>query len=192
MLGNKHRIQLEIKNTYSIEHVISELKRFPETKLGHVVMNREHLYKIGVKELEEIQKKIKTKEAQGKDVYVRVDDEYRKISDITILTIELMPFYEEYVAKMAGEEEAHIKAAYLIMKYGDFYRTFHKYISENIVHFKDRRVQASMADIIAEAQKDGVIIENNTDFFSGMASFFKNEGMYVTLDFNVGTVVFQR
>ena len=190
-MEDKYRIQLKTKNTYSIEHVISELKRFPETKLGHVVMNREHLYKIGVKELEEIQKKIKTKEAQGKDIYVRVDDEYRKISDITILTIEFMPFYEEFVAKMKTEEEERIKAGYLVRKYGDFYRTFHKYISENIVHFK-WRVQASMADIITEAQKEEVIIENDVDFFSGMVSFFKNEGIDVKLDFNNRFVIFQK
>ena len=188
---SKYRIQLDIKMTYSIEHVISELKRFPETKLGHIVMNREHLYKIGVKELEEIEKKIKLKESRGENVYVKIGDEYRKISDITILTIELMPFYEEFVVKMEREEEERIKAEYLIHKYGDFYRTFHKYISENIARFKDRRVQASMADIITESQKEGVIIENDTDFFIGMTSFFKNEGIDVKLDFNNRSVIFQ-
>lgn len=185
---DKYGIKLEAKKTYPIEHVISELKRFPETKLGHITINREHLYEIGIRELEEIEKKVKAKEAKGQNVYVRADDKYNKISDVSILVIKLMPFYTEFVAKIEREEEGRIKAAFLARKYGDFYKNFSKYILENIGNFKDRYIQASMIDIIAEAQKEGTIIEDD-DFFNGMIPYFKNEGIDVKVDFN-GRLVF--
>jgi hypothetical protein len=187
---DKYGIKLETNKTYPIEHVISELKRFPETKLGHIVINREHLYEIGIKELEEIEKKVKTKEAKGDKVYVRADDKYNKISDVTILTIKLMPFYAEFVTKMEREEEGRIKAAYLARKYGDFYKNFSKYILENIGRFKDRYIQASMIDIITEAEKEGVVIEDD-DFFNGMIPYFKNEGIDVKVDFNSRFIFFK-
>lgn len=185
---DKYGIKLEAKKTYPIEHVISELKRFPETKLGHIIINREHLYEIGIKELEDIEKKVKAKEAKGQNVYVRADDKYNKISDVTILTIKLMPFYTEFVSKIGMEEEGRIKATYLARKYGDFYKKFSKYILENIGRFKDRYIQASMIDIMAEAEKEGVIVEDD-DFFNGMIPYFKNEGIDVKVDFN-GRLVF--
>ena len=187
---DKYGIKLETKKTYPVEHVISELKRFPETKLGHIIINREHLYEIGIKELEEIEKKVRTKEAKGENVYVRADDKYNKISDVTILTIKLMPFYTEFVAKIEREEEGRIKATYLARKYGEFYKNFSKYILENIGRFKDRYIQASMIDIIAEAEKEGVIVEDD-DFFNGMIPYFKNEGIYVKVDFNSRLVFFK-
>jgi hypothetical protein len=187
---DKYGIKIEAKKTYPIEHVISELKRFPETKLGHIIINREHLYEIGIKELEEIEKKVKAKEAKGSNVYVRINDKYQKISDVTILTIKLMPFYTEFVAKIEMEEEGRIKATYLARKYGDFYKNFSKYILENIGHFKDRYIQASMIDIMAEAEKEGVVIEND-DFFNGMIPYFKNEGIDVNVDFNSRLVFFK-
>lgn len=187
---DKYGIKLEVNKTYPIEHVISELKRFHETKLGHIVVNREHLYEIGIKELEEIEKKVKAKEAKGQNVYVRADDKYNKISDVTILTIKFMPFYTEYVAKVAAEEEGRIKAGYLSMKYGSFYKNFSKYILENIGRFKDRYIQASMMDIMAEAQKEGVTIEDD-GFFNGMIPYFKNEGIDVKVDFNTRLVFFK-
>lgn len=186
----KYGMKLETNKTYHIEHVISELKRFPETKLGHIIINREHLYEIGIKELEDIEKKVKAKEVKGENVYVRADDVYRKISDVTILTIKFMPFYAEFVRKMEIEEERRIKAAYLARKYGDFYKNFSKYILENIGRFKDRYLQASMMDIIAEAQKEGVIVEDD-DFFNGMIPYFKNEGIDVRVDFNTRLVFFK-
>lgn len=187
---DKYGIKLEMNKTYPIEHVISELKRFPETKLGHIVVNREHLYEIGIKELEEIEKKVKAKEAKGQNVYVRADDKYNKISDVIILAMKLMPFYTEYVAKIATEEEGRIKASFLARKYGSFYKNFSKYILENIGRFKDRYIQASMMDIMAEAQKEGVVIEDD-DFFNGMISYFKNEGIDVKVDFNTRLVFFK-
>jgi len=185
---DKYGIKLQANKTYPIEHVISELKRFPETKLGHITINREHLYEIGIRELEEIEKKVKAKEAKGQNIYVRSDNKYNKISDVSILTIKLMPFYAEFVLKMAREEEGRIRSAFLARKYGDFYKNFSKYILENIGRFKDRYIQASMVDVIAEAQKEGVIIEDD-DFFNGMIPYFKNEGIDVKVDFN-GRLVF--
>ncbi len=187
---DKYGIKIETKKIYPIEHVISELKRFPETKLGHIIINREHLYEIGIKELEEIEKRVKEKEAKGQNVYVRTDDKYNKISDVTVLTIKLMPFYAEFLAKMEAEEEGRIKASFLARKYGDFYKNFSKYILENIGRFKDRYIQASLVDIMSEAQKEGIIIEDD-DFFNGMIPYFKNEGIDVKVDFNARLIFFK-
>ena len=49
-----------------------------------------------------------------------------------------------------------------------------------------------MKDVIDEAQKEGVVIENNTDFFIGMASFFRSEGIDVKLDFSNMTITLQQ
>lgn len=313
---DEYRAKFEFGKAYSIEYVKSELERLPEIKLGHVVINKKHLYHLNRNDLDIIEKKIKKMEAEGKNVYFKKDDEYIKMSDIFIFSIIdpfdrftlFEPFYKSFIGNVKdslentskplaanadeiireviriGLEEGwfndislpidrtnlelylkgdenfesalnelgytnkqihtirktlvrfitklgiftgmaiyfrrkeisvrmvkvfdwleRIARTYIIFKkigskeemleeikeekefekyerYIEFYENLEKYIAENIVKFRTGKVQVSIDDIINEAKKQGILVEQKGSFIKGLISYFKKMGLQTTTD----------
>lgn len=110
---NGHGANFEFGKAYSITYTMSELERLPEIKLGHVVINKKHLYHVNKDDLDVINKKVQLLEAEGKNVYFKQDDEYIKISDVFIFSIIdpfdrfviFEPFYKSFIGNVRDSLE---------------------------------------------------------------------------------------
>lgn len=150
-------INIKVGKTYPIKHIIEELRQHPDIKLGHIYVLNKHEYRLGIAELEELQKRINKAERENLAVY----DIYgkRKISPSDIAILGLIDPYTKYE------------------KYEKFYDEFYKQIDSAIDASDSGIVMAPSEDILMEARKEGYLIEKDDDLFDGISIYFDRKGV---------------
>lgn len=151
--------ELDIKTgkTYSIKHLIEELKEHTDIKLGHIYVLNKHEYRLGIAELEELQKRINKAEREDTATYDLSGKRRASASDITVLGI--IDPYSKYE------------------KYEKFYNEFYKQIESHIDSSDYDVVMAPIEDILKEARKEGLAIEKDDDLLDGISIYFERKGI---------------
>lgn len=151
-----NEIDIKVGKTYPIKRVIEELRKHPDIKLGHIFVLNKHEYRLGVDELEELQKRIANSEKIGMATYDISGKKRINPSDIYILG--MIDPYTQYE------------------KYEKFYDEFYKQISGAIDVSDSGVVMASTEDILKEARK-GFEVEKGDDLFDGISIYFNRRGI---------------
>ena len=86
-------INIKTGKTYPIKSIIEELKKHTDIKLGHIYVLNKHEYRLGMAELEELQKRINKAEIEDTVVYDLYGKKKYNPSDVTILSI-INPYFE--------------------------------------------------------------------------------------------------
>ena len=150
-------LNIKVGKTYSINHLIEELKQHPDIKLGHIYVLNKHEYRSGIEELEELKKRIN--KAERENVVVYDLNGRRKISPSDITVLGIIDPYSKYE------------------KYEKFYGDLYKEIDAAISASDSGIVMAPSDDIVAEARKEGFAIEKDEHLLDGIRIFFERKGM---------------
>lgn len=145
-------IGIKVGRTYPIKFIIEELKKYPDIKLGHIYVLNKHEYRLGIPELEELQKRINKAEKEDSGIY-DVSGK-RKISAYDITILNILDPYLKYE------------------KYEKFYNELYDQIDTSIDSIESGVVMASSEDIIKEARKIGLAIEKDDDLLDGITLYF--------------------
>ena len=152
-----NEIDIKVGKTYPIKHLIEELKKYPDIKLGHIFVLNAHEYRLGVAELDALQKRIEKAEREHSEIYDISGK--RRINPFEITVLDIMDPYLKY------------------KKYEKFYEELYKQIEKAIEESPTGAVLSPSANILEEARKEGLRIEKDRDLFDGMAMYFGRREM---------------
>lgn len=152
-----NEIDIKVGKTYPIKHLIEELKKYPDIKLGHIFVLNAHEYRLGVAELDTLQKRIENAERNRAEIYDIAGK--RRINPFEITILDIMDPYLKY------------------KKYEKFYEGLYKQIESAIEESPTGAVLSPSANILEEARKEGLRIEKDRDLFDGMAIYFDRGDM---------------
>jgi len=133
-------VKLKVGDVYHIGHVLKELNKAPDVRLGHIIVLDQHLYHIDKSDLEKINTKVMNIESRGS---YKPFDNKKKATDVTILAIE-DPF-EGFV------------------RYLEMYKDMEGQILEGINKSKSREIGAPISGILEEAERIGVLPNKKFD-----------------------------
>lgn len=150
-------IDIKIGKTYPIKYLIEELKKHTDIKLGHIYVLNKHEYRLGLAELEELQKRIIKAERDNIGSYDLSGKRKANVSDVTLLSI--IDPYSKYE------------------KYEKFYKEFYDQIEKGIETSEFNVVMASIVEILEEARKEGFAIEKDDDLLDGISIYFERKGI---------------
>ncbi len=150
-------INIKVGKTYPIKYIIEELKKNPDIKLGHVYTLNKHEYRLGIAELEELQKRMIKAEKENTSVHDISGK--KKISPYEIHVLGIIDPYSKYE------------------KYEKFYEEFYKQIENAISASESGAVMAPSKDVIEKAREEGLGIEKDRDLFDGIPIYFGRRGI---------------
>ncbi len=153
----KRELDIKVGKTYDIKHLIEELKEHPDIMLGHVYALNKHEYRLGLSDLEKLQKIIKKAEIDGVVVFDVYGKKKIDVSDIYILNI-LDPFTK-------------------YLKYEKFYEELFRNIESGIDASSTGVILALSEEIINEAKKMGFEVEKPENLFGGIYIYFERKGI---------------
>ncbi len=151
-------IDIKVGRTYPIKHVIEELKRHPDIRLGHILALNRHEYHSGVVELEALQKRMDRAEIGGEEIVYDMSGK-KRIGTHDIVVLSIMDPYTKYV------------------RYEKFYEELYEKISDAIDKVTSGVVMTRSEDIIKEVRNEGFSVEKEDDVFDGICIFFTRKGI---------------
>lgn len=161
-----NEIDIKVGKTYPIKHIIEELKKHPDIRIGHILALNRHQYHLGVEELEALQDDINKAEKEGEVLVYDIAGKKRiDASDIAVLSI--IDPYSRY------------------MKYERFYEDLYKQIEDAIDTSTTGVIMTAPKDLLEEARKEGFGVEKESDLLDGIYIFFNRrgiEGRHITKD----------
>lgn len=152
-------INIKVGKIYRIGHVIEELKKHPDIRLGHIFVSNRHEYHIGLDELYVLQKKIKKTEREGSITEVYDISGKRRIDPYDITILSIIDPYTKYE------------------KYEKFYDELYAQISGAVEQSSSGVIKALSDDILKEARKEQFVIEKDDDLFDGICIYFSRKGI---------------